>query len=165
MVHSFLIRAHLPSMFWVEAAFAAVFTINRLPTPTLANQSPFEKLFGPPLDYSFLWTFGCECFPNFTASSSNKLQPGPLGMSFLGTPTNTKATDVLIPQWEGFTPIVMSVFMKLFSLSLFGCIYYVVATGPSSYCGGYSLSHLHGCPSSFCFAIRTYAYLYARSYS
>jgi len=32
-------------MFWVEAAFVVVFTINRLPTPILANKGPFAIVF------------------------------------------------------------------------------------------------------------------------
>jgi len=86
----FFIQSGLPYLFWVEAAFVVVFTINRLPTPTLAHQSPFQKLFGRVPDYIFLRTFGCECFPNFSACSSNKLQLGPFSVFFLVMPINIK---------------------------------------------------------------------------
>lgn len=42
MTRSFLIEASMPSQYWLDAAYAAVFTINRLPTPLLQNKSPYE---------------------------------------------------------------------------------------------------------------------------
>ena len=58
----------------MEAAYAVVFTINRLPTLVFNSKSPFEKLFHCISNYTFLRTFDCECFL-LMLSSSTKLQP------------------------------------------------------------------------------------------
>ena len=84
MVRTFLIQSLLPSTYWVEVAFAAVLTINRLPTSILDKKSAFEKLYNCIPNYTFPWTFGCACFSNITPSSSNKLQPWFVHCVFLG---------------------------------------------------------------------------------
>ena len=76
MGRTFLIQSQLPSTYWVEDAFAAVFTINYLSTPIHDNKCPFETLFHHIPDYNFLWPFGCECFPNIHTSACS--------MCFLG---------------------------------------------------------------------------------
>ncbi|KAJ9535867.1 hypothetical protein OSB04_un000981 [Centaurea solstitialis] len=45
-VRTLLISAKCPERFWGEAAFTAVYTINRHPTPTLKYKSPYEVLCG-----------------------------------------------------------------------------------------------------------------------
>lgn len=54
-----LAHASIPLKFWDEAFLTAVFLINRLPSKTINNESPFERLHGVAPDYSFLHTFGC----------------------------------------------------------------------------------------------------------
>ncbi|KAJ9537573.1 hypothetical protein OSB04_030306 [Centaurea solstitialis] len=44
-IRTLLISAKCPEHFWGEAAFTAVYTINRYPTPTLHHKSPYEALF------------------------------------------------------------------------------------------------------------------------
>ena len=58
VVHTLLISAFILEHFWGEAALTAVYTINRIPSPTTHNKSPFELLFGQTLDYSSLRVFG-----------------------------------------------------------------------------------------------------------
>lgn len=38
-------QANLPLYFWGECVFSATHIINRIPTPTLSNKTPFECLF------------------------------------------------------------------------------------------------------------------------
>ncbi|KAJ9563192.1 hypothetical protein OSB04_008352 [Centaurea solstitialis] len=45
-VRTLLVSAKCPARFWGEAAFTAVYTINRHPTPILHNKSPYEVLHG-----------------------------------------------------------------------------------------------------------------------
>jgi len=54
---TFLIESQMSSTFWVNAIQTVVFTIDRLPTPTLQRQSPFEKLFHHFSDYYFVKAF------------------------------------------------------------------------------------------------------------
>jgi transposase InsO family protein len=49
-----LISASVPERFWGEAALTAVYTINRIPSPTTHKKSPFELLYDKLLDYSSL---------------------------------------------------------------------------------------------------------------
>jgi len=73
VVRTFLIKARMPAQFWYDAAQTTFYVINRLPTPLLNGISPFEKLFFKRPNYSFLWVFGSQCFPNITATTQKKL--------------------------------------------------------------------------------------------
>ena len=53
----------LQTKYWVDAFLIAIYLINLLPTLTLSSQTPYFKLFNHALDYNFLHTFGCACFP------------------------------------------------------------------------------------------------------
>lgn len=56
-------HAKMPLKYWTNACSTAVYLINRLPTPTLNNDSPFHKLFGLKPNYTKLKSFGCLCYP------------------------------------------------------------------------------------------------------
>lgn len=73
MTRTFLIRSNIPTSYWVDAVYAAVYTTNQLPTLTLENVSPFQKLFGRVSDYGFLRTFGLSCFPLLPPIDFHKL--------------------------------------------------------------------------------------------
>uniref|UniRef100_A0A2N9FFA4 Reverse transcriptase Ty1/copia-type domain-containing protein n=1 Tax=Fagus sylvatica TaxID=28930 RepID=A0A2N9FFA4_FAGSY len=79
-----LSHSAMPLRYWDDAFQTACYLINRLPTPTLQNKSPFEKLFNTNPDYSFLKTFGCSCWPNLRPYNSHKLLPRSLECIFLG---------------------------------------------------------------------------------
>ena len=79
-----LYHASVPLRFWDDAFQTAYYLINRLPTPILHHQSPFEKLFQAPPDYSLLKIFGSACWPNLHPYNTNKLQPRSLQCVFLG---------------------------------------------------------------------------------
>jgi hypothetical protein len=65
-----LADSHLPKTFWDEACLTFCYLINRLPTPLLKNQSPFQKLFKCTPDCTFLKIFGCACFPSLRLYNS-----------------------------------------------------------------------------------------------
>ena len=96
MTRSFLIRSSIP--YWVDALYAAVYTIDWLPMPILQNKSPFEILFEKMADYNFLKPFGCACFPNFVDSSSNKLKPRYIECVFLGCEPHYRGYRCLDPK-------------------------------------------------------------------
>ena len=62
MTRIFLIDALLPTTFWLDAVYAAVYTINRLPIPTLKDKSPYEVLFSKLPNYGFLKPKFCAYF-------------------------------------------------------------------------------------------------------
>uniref|UniRef100_A0A2N9I2A7 Integrase catalytic domain-containing protein n=1 Tax=Fagus sylvatica TaxID=28930 RepID=A0A2N9I2A7_FAGSY len=59
VVRTLLISASVPERFWGEAALTAVYTINRIPSPTTHKKSPFELLYDKIPDYSSLRGFRC----------------------------------------------------------------------------------------------------------
>jgi hypothetical protein len=75
VVRTLLISASVPEHFWGEAALTAVYTINRIPSPTTHKKSPFELLYDKLLDYSSLRLFGCVCFVYLLSYERNKLEP------------------------------------------------------------------------------------------
>ena len=65
----------LPLSYWSYLVAIAVHIINRLPSPNLHNQSPWEPLFHSMLDLTHLRVFGCTCFPLLKPYIDHKLQP------------------------------------------------------------------------------------------
>ena len=58
-VRALLLSAKFPAPFWNETVIHA---INRIPSPVIHNQTPYERLFGSPPDYHHLHSFGSACF-------------------------------------------------------------------------------------------------------
>jgi len=105
MIRYFLIDASLPASFWLDAPYAAIFTINRLPTPILDDKSPYEVFFKKIPDYKFLKLGGCVCFPHLF--SANKLSPRFLARVFFATPLTIRDIAVLIPLLTVFILVIM----------------------------------------------------------
>lgn len=86
-----------PLKYWVEAFFTAVFLSNLLPTTSLSNnKTPYQMLFEKPVNYSFLRTFGCACYPSPRAYASNKFDPRSLKCVM----TNTRDIGVCTHQQD-----------------------------------------------------------------
>uniref|UniRef100_A0A2N9HB81 Integrase catalytic domain-containing protein n=1 Tax=Fagus sylvatica TaxID=28930 RepID=A0A2N9HB81_FAGSY len=84
VVRTLLIFASIPERFWGEAALTAVYTINRIPSPTTHKKSPFELLYDKLPDYFSLRVFGCVCFVSLPSHERNKLEPRSRLCCFLG---------------------------------------------------------------------------------
>jgi hypothetical protein len=74
----------LSNKYWVDAFLTVVYIINRLPTPTLQNKSPYLKLYNCDLDYKKLRVFGCLCYPLLQPYNSHKLEYRSKPCIFLG---------------------------------------------------------------------------------
>jgi hypothetical protein len=85
-----LADSQLPKTFWDEACLTSCFLINRLPTPLLKNQSPYQKLFNRTPDYTFLKVFGCACFPNLRPYNTHKFSLRSKECIFIGYSPNHK---------------------------------------------------------------------------
>jgi transposase InsO family protein len=92
-----LSQSKLPLSYWSYAISTAAHIINKLPTPNLGNQSPWDALYQVAPDLSHLRTFGCECFPLLTPYNSHKLLPKTTPCVFLGYPLHTKGYYCLDP--------------------------------------------------------------------
>ena len=75
IVRTLLISSGCPERFWGEAALTVVYTINRIPVPSLHNQSPYERLHGRTPAYNLLKVFGCACFVLLQPHEHSKLEP------------------------------------------------------------------------------------------
>lgn len=56
-------QASIPKTYWTFAFAAAIYLINCLSTPNLDYDSPYQRLFKKPPNYTRLQVFGCRCFP------------------------------------------------------------------------------------------------------
>lgn len=92
-----LASANLPQKIWRDAFVTAVYLINRLPTPSLQNVTPFQVLFKTSPDYKFLKTFGCSCFPYLRPYNSSKLQYRSSKCLFIGYSPKHKGYRCLHP--------------------------------------------------------------------
>lgn len=69
-----LAHASMPLKFWDEAFYTASYLINRTPSKVINFETPLERLFHQPPNYSFLRVFGCACWPNLRPYNKHKLQ-------------------------------------------------------------------------------------------
>jgi hypothetical protein len=79
-----LFFAYIPEHFWGEAILNAIYTINRVPSPTTFNKSPYELLYGSPPDCQSLCIFGCVCFVLLSPYECTKLEHRSHLCCFLG---------------------------------------------------------------------------------
>ncbi|KAG7582826.1 Integrase catalytic core [Arabidopsis suecica] len=79
-----LTHASMPKHYWSYAFTTATYLINRLPTPNLSMESPYQKLFGETPNYTKLRVFGCLCFPWLRPYTFNKLEDRSTPCVFLG---------------------------------------------------------------------------------
>jgi len=85
-----MLDSFLPPRFWCEALSTAVHLINRLPSPSLNNDTPFLRLFGHPPTYTNLRTFGCVCYVHLPPQERTKLTAQSVKCAFLGYSTHQK---------------------------------------------------------------------------
>ncbi|PKU87026.1 Retrovirus-related Pol polyprotein from transposon TNT 1-94 [Dendrobium catenatum] len=79
-----LFNSSVPYKYWPDAVLTATYLINRMPSPTIKNMSPYERLYHRKPTYGHLRTFGCECFPLTPNHLRHKLQPKAASSVFLG---------------------------------------------------------------------------------
>lgn len=79
-----LAHSKLPFKYWDHSFVTAAYLINRLPSASLQNKSPYSILMNKSLDYSSLRAFGCSCFPFLRPYTSHKLSFRSQKCIFLG---------------------------------------------------------------------------------
>ncbi|CAH9086511.1 unnamed protein product [Cuscuta europaea] len=93
-----ILQAKVPLYYWPYAFKHATYLINRMPTPTLQNDTPYHKLFGDMPHYSSLKVFGCLCYPWMRPYTKHKLQPRFESCVYLGFSTTHHAHQCLHSQ-------------------------------------------------------------------
>ena len=76
--------------FWGECVVTAAFLINRLPSPLLKQNTPYQVLYGSAPDYSILRSFGYLAFATTLNSERNKFSPRTVPSVFVGYPQGVK---------------------------------------------------------------------------
>lgn len=97
LTRTMLLEASVPNTFWVDALFTTAYIINRLPSPILNVLSPYQRLFQRVPNYAFMRVFGSACYPNFSATSANKLSARSVQCVFLGYAFGYKGYRCLDP--------------------------------------------------------------------
>ena len=83
-VRSMLHDSGLPHRFWAEALSTAAYLINRSPTTTLHDMTPFEAWYNKKPNVSHLQVFGCSGFVHIPKDQRKKLDPKAKQCTFLG---------------------------------------------------------------------------------
>jgi len=89
--HALLFQAKIPNIFWSYSLKLVVHLINRLPTPFLSNQSPYELVYSTKPDFSNIKFFGCLAYASSANIGRTKLDSQSLKCVFLGYKSGTKA--------------------------------------------------------------------------
>ena len=84
-------QAMMPKEYWTFAFAAAIYLINRMPTPNLDFHSPYQKLFTKAPNYNRLRVFGCQCFPWLRPYTQIKMEYRSKPCVFLGYSTTQSA--------------------------------------------------------------------------
>jgi histone deacetylase 1/2 len=92
-----LAHSSLPLKLWDEAFSTSCHLINRLPSPTIDNTTPLERLFHTKPDYDFLRIFGCACWPNLRPFNDRKLAFRSLRCVFVGYSTMHRGYKCMDP--------------------------------------------------------------------
>ena len=90
IARSLRIQANLPLDFWGACVLTAAHLINKLPSPVLANQTPYYILHKTPPEYDHLKVFGCIAFAANPTFTSDKFENRGVPSIFLGYPTLKK---------------------------------------------------------------------------
>ena len=61
-VCALFLSAKVPTPFWSEVSLHVVHAINRIRSPIIQTQTPYERLFESPPDYHYLRFFSSACF-------------------------------------------------------------------------------------------------------
>ena len=98
MARSLLKNKQLPGTFWGEAVATAVFLLNRAPTKSVPNMTPYEALYKKKPDVHSLRTFGCLGHVKKIGAHLPKLADRSSVMIFIGYEPNSKAYRMFDPR-------------------------------------------------------------------
>jgi hypothetical protein len=97
MARCLLKSMQVPGCFWGEAVKVAVYLLNRVPTKSLNDKTPYEAWYGRRHGVRHLRTFGCIAYAKKIGTGVNKLSDRSIPRVFLGYESGTKAYRVFDP--------------------------------------------------------------------
>ncbi|KAK1414173.1 hypothetical protein QVD17_29914 [Tagetes erecta] len=87
-------EAKLSSRFWGECILTAAYVINRLPSETIGNKTPYEIIFNRKPDYEDMKIFGCLAYYRNTETGGDKFEERGKPGIFLGYPPGIKGFKI-----------------------------------------------------------------------
>lgn len=81
--------------YWNHCILTAVYLINRTPSSTLNNKSPYQVLFNKKPNYLQLKVFGCLAFATTIVNGRHKFDPRAKRCVFIGYPFGIKGYTLL----------------------------------------------------------------------
>ena len=97
MARCMLKAMRVPAKFWGEVVLTAVYVLNRSPTKSLNNMTPFEAWHKRKPKVSHLRTFGCVAHVKHVGPGLNKLSDRSSKMVFIGYESGTKEHELYDP--------------------------------------------------------------------
>ena len=91
---SMLHYAKLDKCFWAEAAMTAIYIKNRLPSPNIQDQTPFEIVYGSKPSVKHMRVFGCRAYMLTPKEKRLKWDPKSREGLFMGYEEVSKAYRV-----------------------------------------------------------------------
>ena len=83
-IRDILRTASLPNSFWTEAAKTACYIINQSPFTVIRLKTSMDMWIEMPIDYFYLYVFGCPVYVMYNAQEISKLDPKFKRCIFLG---------------------------------------------------------------------------------
>jgi hypothetical protein len=87
----------MPAEFWGEAVSTAVYLLNRAPTKSLQDRTPYEAWYNKKPKVHHLRTFGCVVYVKKVGPGISKLSDRSTKMVFIGYESGTKDYRVYDP--------------------------------------------------------------------
>lgn len=76
VARALLFQSNIPNIYWFECISCATFLTNRIPSKTLKQDTPYEKLYHKQPDYYRFRTFGCLAFASTLLSNRKNSYQG-----------------------------------------------------------------------------------------
>jgi len=90
VARSLMFQSKVPLEFWGDCILTATYIINRIPTPVLQKQSPYQVLYLKEPDYNIFKVFGSLCYANTPQHARHKFSPRAEPTVFIGYPLGVK---------------------------------------------------------------------------
>ncbi|GKB86161.1 zinc finger, CCHC-type containing protein [Tanacetum coccineum] len=104
MARSLLKGRNVPGEFWGEAVRHAVYHLNRLPSKSLPDITPYEAWYGKKPNLEHLKIFSCVVFAKCTSGHIKKLDDRSKKMVYFGVEDGTKGNQLYDPQDKKLRP-------------------------------------------------------------
>lgn len=97
MARSMLSEKKMPTKYWGEAVRYAVYILNKLPTRSLSDITPYEAWFERKPSIDYLRIFGCVAYMKVLAAHTKKLDERSKRLVHIGREPGTKAYRLFDP--------------------------------------------------------------------